>query len=352
VTALVVTGSTRVGHLDLGVDLSVAEGETLAVLGPNGAGKTTLLRLLAGLLPLANGTIALDGRVLDDPANDVHVDVDDRAIGVVFQDLLLFPRLDVLDNVAFGLRATGARRRPARREAQAWLERFGLGDRGHDAVSGLSGGEAQRVALARALAPRPRALLMDEPLSALDVDVRATVRRDLRDHLRHHDGPRILVTHDPLDAAVLADRVVVLEEGSVTADGHLSDLVAHPRSRWAAELAGVNLLQATAVGTHLRLGAGGGLVTAEPPGDGPVLVAVRPSAVALHAQCPEGSPRNVWQATVAEVEGFGERRRIRLDGRIPIVAEVTSDAATALQLAPGAPVWASVKATEVSAYPA
>jgi molybdate transport system ATP-binding protein len=232
-----------------------------------------------------------------------------------------------------------------------WLERFGLGDRGHDRVGNLSGGEAQRVALARALAPEPRALLLDEPLSALDADVRASVRRDLRDHLRHHHGPCIVVTHDPLDAAVLADRVAVLEAGSITADGQLADLVAHPRSAWAAELAGTNLLRGIAQGQELRI-EGGRLVAAEAPGDGAVLIAVRPSAVALHRTRPEGTPRNVWEATVAEVEGFGERRRVRLSGPVPIVAEVTVDGLAALGLAPGDPVWASVKATELRVYEA
>ena len=144
-----------------------------------------------------------------------------------------------------------------------WLERLGLAERRSDRVGGLSGGEAQRVALARALAPGPRALLLDEPLSALDADVRGTVRRDLRDHLRHHEGPRILVTHDPLDAAVLADRVVVLEQGRITASGQLAELVAHPRSAWAAELAGTNLLRAIGRGEptcelDARRVAGGG----------------------------------------------------------------------------------------------
>jgi molybdate transport system ATP-binding protein len=218
-------------------------------------------------------------------------------------------------------------------------------------VASLSGGEAQRVALVRALAARPRALLLDEPLSALDADVRATVRRHLRDHLRLHDGPRVLVTHDPLDAAVLADRVVVIEAGRVTAEGRLAELVAHPRSTWGAELAGTNLLRARARGRHLEL-EGGGALTAAEPADGAVLVAIRPSAVALHADRPDGTPRNVWPARVAEVEGFGERRRVRLDGPVPIVAEITVDGQEALGLVPGSPVWASVKATELRVYPA
>jgi molybdate transport system ATP-binding protein len=352
VTGLVVDGSTSAGAFELCVTLAVDEGETLAVLGPNGAGKTTLLRAISGLCPLEAGGIALDGQVLDDPAAGVWVAPETRSIGVVFQDLLLFPTADVADNVAFGLRAAGLSRRAARARADDWLERLGLGGRGSDRVGDLSGGEAQRVALARALAPEPRALLLDEPLSALDADVRATVRRDLRDHLRHHDGPRILVTHDPLDAAVLADRVVVLEHGAITADGQLADLVAHPRSTWAAELAGTNLLRGVATGRFLDLEEGGQLVAPEPPGDGAVLIAVRPSAVALHAEQPAGTPRNVWQGTVAEVEGFGERRRVRLDGSVPVVAEVTVDGLASLGLAAGGAVWASVKATDLRVYPA
>ena len=269
----------------------------------------------------------------------------------MFQDLLLFPALDVTDNVAFGLRAGGMRKAAARARAVEWLERLGLGARRADRVGGLSGGEAQRVALARALAAGPRALLLDEPLSALDADVRATVRRDLRDHLRHHEGPCLLVTHDPLDAAVLADRVVVLEAGRITASGTLGELVAHPRSAWAAELAGTNLLRGMARGTELRLEGGGVLLAAEPPGDGRVLVALRPSAVALHTELPQGSPRNVWPCTVAEVEGFGERRRVRLEGSVPVVAEITVDSQRAMGLEPGARAWASVKATELRVYP-
>jgi molybdate transport system ATP-binding protein len=349
-TALTISGSSQAGALEVAVDLAVGPGETLAVVGPNGAGKTTLLRMVSGLLPLEAGTIALDGRVLDDPTNDIFVAPEERSIGVVFQELLLFPALDVTDNVAFGLRATGMSRAPARARAGEWLERLGVGPRRADRVGGLSGGEAQRVALARALAPGPRGLLLDEPLAALDADVRATVRRDLRDHLRHHDGPRLLVTHDLLDAAVLADRVVVLEGGGITASGQLAELVAHPRSTWAAELAGTNLLRGSARGTELHLDGGGLLLTAEPPGDGPVLVAIRPSAVSLHRARPEGSPRNVWRATVVDVEGVGDRLRVQLGAELPIVAEITVAAHAALGVMPGVSLWASAKATEVTAY--
>lgn len=351
-TGLRLAGRTTVGSLVVELDVTVAPGETLAVLGPNGGGKTTVLRMLSGLLPLESGELWLDDRVLDAPATRSFVPIEHRSIGVMFQDLLLFPDLDVTDNVAFGLRAAGAGKGQARSEARAWLDRLGLGARADDGVSGLSGGEAQRVALARALAPTPRALLLDEPLSALDADVRADVRRQLRDHLRLHAGPCVLVTHDPLDAAVLADRVVVLEAGGITAAGRLTDLVARPRTAWGAELAGTNLLPATARSTTVVLAGGGILTVAEAPGDGAVLVAIRPAAVALHTSRPSGSPRNVWEATVADLEEFGERVRVRLEGPVPLVAELTTAGLDALGVVPGSLVWASVKATGLTAYPA
>ena len=217
-------------------------------------------------------------------------------------------------------------RRAAReRRRREWLERLGLGAAARDRVGGLSGGEAQRVALARALAPGPRALLLDEPLSALDADVRATVRRDLRDHLRHHEGPCVLVTHDPLDAAVLADRVVVLEDGTDHRErSRWPTWSRTPASAWAAELAGTNLLPATGTGTELRLDGGGALLAAEPPGDGPVLVAVRPSAVALHTDAARGSRRATcgrarWRRSrgSASAGGCGSTGRCRSSPRSP-----------------------------------
>jgi molybdate transport system ATP-binding protein len=353
VSGLVLDGAATAGALELALDLSVAPGETVALVGPNGAGKTTVLRVLSGLVPLRAGRVALDDRMLDEPDTGTFVEPEERSIGVVFQDLLLFPHLDVAGNVAFGLRAAGHRTADARRQAGVWLERLGLGGREHDEVGTLSGGEAQRVALARALAPGPRALLLDEPLSALDADVRAAVRRDLRAHLATHEGPRLLVTHDPLDAAVLAERVVVLEAGRVTDQGQLADLAARPRTRWAAELAGTNLVRATARGTELALvDAGGRIIAAEAPGDGPVLVAIPPRAVSLHRDRPAGTPRNVWEATVRSVEGFGDRMRVALAGPVPIVAEVTAAGLADLGVSAGGEVWASVKATEVAAYPA
>ncbi len=351
-SGLEVDARVRAGGLVLDVSLQVGAGETVAVLGPNGSGKSTLLRVICGLAPLDAGTVRLDGRVLDEPAARTRLAPEDRSVGIVFQDLLLFPGMDAADNVAFGLRARGERPDAARRTALAWLDRLGLGALADADPTQLSGGEAQRIALARALAPGPRALLLDEPLAALDADARTSLRRTLREHLVLHGGPCVIVTHDPLDAAVLADRVVVLEAGRITASGALADLVERPRTRWAAELAGTNLLPATASGGRVTLPGGATAVAADPPPDGPVLVAVRPAAVTLHRQQPEGSARNVWPLTVAGVEGFGERVRVRLDGEVALVAEITATSSAALAIGPGVAVWASVKASDVTAYPA
>jgi molybdate transport system ATP-binding protein len=339
------------GRLVLEAELSVATGELVVLLGPNGAGKTTLLRALAGLVPLQRGRVALDGTVLDDVAAGAHVPTERRPVGFVFQDYLLFPHLSALENVAFGLRARGLPKAEARRRAAAWLERVGLAAHAGSRPRALSGGQAQRVALARAMVGDPRLLLLDEPLAALDAATRTEVRRDLRRHLASFDGTRLLVTHDPLEAIALADRLVVLEGGLVTQTGTPAQVSARPRSAYVAELVGINLFRGRADGRSVRL-AGGGTVVAADDHDGEVFAAVHPHAVALHRRVPEGTPRNVWAGTADAVEVVGDRVRVQVTGPVPIVAEVTPAAAAELRLADGGPVWASVKATEVTVYPA
>jgi len=342
-----------VGLLDLDVELGVDDGEVVALLGPNGAGKTTVVRALCGLAPLEAGHVRLDHQVLDDPVGGVFVPVEERPVGVVFQDRLLFPRMSVLENVAFGLRARGLGRHAAREAARSWLARLGLADRAGSRPGDLSGGQAQRVALARALATEPRLLLLDEPLAALDATTRLEVRSELRHHLGAVAGARLLVTHDPVDALVLADRLVILEHGRVTQTGTPAEVAARPASRFVADLVGLNLLHGVAAGQHrVRLATGGELVVADAPPAGALAVAVRPQAVALHRTVPEGSPRNAWQGTVTEVEGSGDRVRVTVVGDVPLTAEVTAAAAIAMGLAPGDVVWASVKAVDVVVYPA
>jgi molybdate transport system ATP-binding protein len=341
----------RLGSLDLQVELEAADDEVVAVLGPNGAGKTTLLRALAGLLPLDRGRVELDGRVLEDVAAGVRVAPESRGCGVVFQDYVLFPHLSALENVAFGLRSRGAGRRQARAKAAEWLERVGLAGLEELRPAALSGGQAQRVALARALAPDPRLLLLDEPLSALDATTRAQVRRDLVRHLSGFRGTRLLVTHDPLEAAAVAGRLLVIEGGRLVQSGTPAEVAARPRSRYVADLVGVNLLRGDASGGTVRL-AGGGSVAIADPIEGEVFAVIHPRAVALHRRHPEGTPRNVWKGEAAGLESLGDRARVRIEGSFPLVAEVTAASVAELKLAAGGPVWASVKATEVSVYPA
>ena len=331
--------------------LGVEPGEVAVLLGPNGAGKTTVLRALAGLLPLAEGRVVLDGRLLDDTAQRVRVAVERRPVGVVFQEYLLFPHLSVLENVAFGLRSRGMRRAPARRAAAAWLERLGLRSVDGARPATLSGGQQQRVALARALATDPRMLLLDEPLSALDVSVRAEVRRDLRRHLREFPGVNLLVTHDPLEAIALADRLIVLEGGRILQTGSPAEVTEHPRSPYVADLVGVNLLRGRALGDAVEVD-GGGRLEVVGAGNGEVFAVVPPRSVSLWRSQPVGSPRNVWAGRARGLDLLGDRVRVRVEGRPSLVAEVTPAAVAALGLADGADVWVSIKATDVRVYPA
>ncbi len=335
----------------LDMPLAVQPGEVVALLGPNGAGKTTALRALAGLQPLSGGRVDLAGTCLDDGA-DVYVPADRRGVGVVFQDYLLFPHLSALDNVAFGPRCRGASRAESRATAQRWLDRVGLGDLAKRRPRQLSGGQAQRVALARALAMQPSLLLLDEPLAALDARTRLETRAELHRHLAEHPGPTLVVTHDPLDAFVLADRLVILEEGRVVQEGDAAAVTARPRTDYVARLVGLNLYRGRGTGHTVVVHSGLALESADTV-DGDAFVAFPPAAVALHRQAPEGSPRNTWEASVAGVTRHGDSIRVSLHGGPgDASADVTPAGAAALGLVPGQRVWAAVKASETRAYPA
>ncbi|MEU8968310.1 ABC transporter ATP-binding protein [Streptomyces monashensis] len=334
------------GAFGLDVSLTAAPGDVVALLGPNGAGKTTALRALAGLVPLTDGHLRLDGAPLEDTPPE------SRPVGVVFQDYLLFPHLTALDNVAFGPRCQGVPKTEARAEAAAWLERMGLADHAHAKPRRLSGGQAQRVAVARALATRPRLLLLDEPLAALDARTRLEVRAQLRRHLAEFEAVAVLVTHDPLDAMVLADRLVVVEHGQVVQQGTPADIARHPRTDYIAHLVGLNLYRGRADGHTVRLDAGPSLTTTEEL-SGPVFVAFPPSAVTLFRDRPTGaSARNLWRCEVEGLETHGDQIRADLTGELALAADLTTVAAAELDLHPGAAVWATVKATQTHAYPA
>jgi molybdate transport system ATP-binding protein len=329
----------------LDVELTAEPGEVVALLGPNGAGKTTALRALAGLAGLDGGHVTLNGARLD------RVPPEKRHIGVVFQDYLLFPHLTAVDNVAFGPRCRHVPRRLAREQAHEWLTRVGLADQVRKKPRQLSGGQAQRVALARALATEPALLLLDEPLAALDARTRLETRAALRGHLAAFPGATVLVTHDPLDALMLADRLVIVEDGRVVQTGDAAEVTARPRTDYVARLVGLNLFRGRAAGATVRLSGGFSLAAASSV-DGDVFVAFPPSAVSLYPSRPEGSPRNTWRATVTTVARHGDALRIELDGPIAVAADVTPAAAVQLLLEPGREVWASVKATSALAYPA
>jgi molybdate transport system ATP-binding protein len=353
VTGLQARVVVRRGPFTLDVEVAVAPGEVVAVLGPNGAGKSTLLRAVSGLEPISDGSISCAGTVLDDPARDVLVPPSKRRIGLVFQEYRLFPHLTVLENVAFGPRSTGMGRTEARMFAREFLDRLGLTDLADRRVDAISGGQAQRVALARALASRPEVLLLDEPLAALDAGTRLDVRRWLREHLRGSlfAGPTLLVTHDALDALVLADRIVVLEDGRITQQGTALDVARRPSTDYVARLLGLNLLRGRAADGVIALDGGGVLHVPDSALAGPVLAAVRPSAIALHVDRPEGSARNVWQGVVDGVEPFGDRVRVTVAGAPTVVVEVTRGAVSDLHVSVGDTVWLSAKATELEVYP-
>ncbi|MFC7326549.1 ABC transporter ATP-binding protein [Marinactinospora rubrisoli] len=339
----------RRGGFRLDARLRAAAGEVVALLGPNGAGKSTALRALAGLTDLADGRVVLDGR-------DMTVTpTERRPIGMVFQDYLLFEHLSALENVAFGPRARGVPKAAARARAAELLGRMGLAGHARRRPRELSGGQAQRVALARALAVRPRLLLLDEPLAALDAHTRVEVRSRLRRDLADFDGAAVIVTHDPLDAMVLADRVTVIEDGAVVQEGAPTEVARHPRTDYVARLVGLNLYRGEATGGTVVVAGGPARIEVAEQRSGPVFAAFPPRAVALYREAPVGTPRNVWRLRVEGVERFGDHVRVRLEdpaSGFAVSADVTPAGLAELAPVVGDSVWAGVKATEVRCYPA
>jgi molybdate transport system ATP-binding protein len=337
----------RPGHR-LDAALTAEPGDVLAVIGPNGAGKSTLVHAIAGSVPLDDGHVRFDGTTWEAPGAR-RVETRDRGIGMVFQDRLLFPHLSAVDNVAFGPRSRGARRREADAEAQRWLARLGVEDLARRRPAELSGGQAQRVAIARALAGGPRLLLLDEPLAALDVAVATGLRLDLARHLAGFGGVSLLVTHDALDAMTVANRVLVLDDGAVAQVGTPAEVAAHPRTEHVARLVGLNVLRGHSTGTQVLLHDGSVLVSAT-DAHGEVNVGFAPEAVTLTLEEPTGSARNRWPGTVLSATPHGGAVRVHLDAAPGLLADVTPASAAALGLVPGRRVWAAVKATEVRVY--
>jgi molybdate transport system ATP-binding protein len=355
---LAVDVAARRGSFEVRAAIEAAAGQTVALLGPNGSGKSTLVSCIAGLLAPSEGTIALDGELLDDAAGSAHVPPERRSIGVVFQDLLLFPHLSAIENVAFPLRARGVVRSEARERASRLLERLGVSGRADARPHDLSGGEVQRVALARALIGEPALLLLDEPLSALDVGARVRVRELVRDELALFPGVRVIVTHDPIEASMLAERLILLEGGRVTQSGSPEEIRSAPRSRYAADLVGLNSfrgrLEPIEEGAGRLATSGGDVVAPWPEGfaGGEVVGLLRPVDVTVSLEPPVGSARNVLRGPVTSIAVDGERARVRIATAPPLVAEVTLGSIERLGLREGVTVWASFKAVEVQVLPA
>ena len=363
--ALVMSGTVERGSFNLEADLIAAPGEVLGVLGPNGAGKTTLLRALSGLDALSSGSIRLGDLTLDDAHTDTFVPAQRRPIGLVFQDYRLFPHLNVRDNVAYAPRVQGAGRRQARAAADTWLQRLDLTALATRRPHEISGGQAQKVALARALAAEPRLLLLDEPLSALDAKTRLDVRAQLRSHIDQFTGPVLIITHDPLEAMIMADRLLVIENGHVVQQGTPAQVARQPATQYVARLVGLNLYTGTLDPATRRVHLDDGGVFTVTLGDDDlapsqgaaltsrrVLVGLRPSAITVHTAIPtHASPRNVWQGTVAALELLADRVRVQVDATPPALVDISAAAVADLALRPGTAVWLSAKATETEAYP-
>jgi len=342
VTARIIT---HLGEFDLDAQIEASPGETVALLGPNGAGKSTVLRAIAGLQPIDDGCIRIDSTPVDEPASRTFIPPEHRRVGMVFQDYLLFPHLSVGQNIAFGRKGLFKDN-----DASNWIDALDLRDLLKRKPHELSGGQAQRVALARALATNPRVLLLDEPLAALDAATKQSVRGQLRRFLQRFEHGTILVTHDPLDALVLADRIVVLEAGRATQEGPTTEVASQPRTDYLAALLGVTLLRGVATDGVIECATGGSLI-ASTSLTGDVVVVLRPQAISLHTNKPEGSARNVWHTMVTSVEVHHDQVRVALAGPPPLVAAVTPAAVAELGIAPGQRMWASLKATDITVHP-
>lgn len=341
--------TTRLGRLDLDVSLDVPAGRCVALAGPSGAGKTSILRITAGLLAPERGRVTCGGETWLDTEQGIAVAPEARRCGYLFQDYALFPHLRAWQNVAFALaESPRSARRP---RAHELLDRFGVAHLAEARPRTMSGGERQRVALARALAVRPAALLLDEPLSALDARTRAAASREVAAVLHEAAVPALLVTHDFEEAALLGDRVAVMDGGRIVQVGTAAELAAAPASPFVADFTGAVVLTGTARpagdGLTTVLLEGGGAVTSTEAARGSVAVSVHPWEIALAppGTADAGSARNHLEVEVVSVTAIGSRVRVGLAAPQPLTAELTGPAVRALRIEPGQRAVASWKAT-------
>jgi molybdate transport system ATP-binding protein len=346
----------KLREFDLEIGFDVRPAETLVIIGPSGCGKTTMLNMVAGLTEPDEGSIVLGGRTLWDGARAVHVSVEKRNTGYVFQDFALFPHMTVMENVAYGLRARKGRNREIPKRVGEVLSLFGIGHLRDRRPGNLSGGERQRVALARAIACDAEILLLDEPLGSLDAQTRNRVRGEMQRLLRLVQRIVIMVTHDYVDALTFGDRICVVERGQVLQIGDRQELLRHPRSRFVAELTGVNFYEGTVDAsredglTEIRVGDTRLHAVCDQQEAGDTMVAFFPSDVTLSRQPPSTSAQNVFSSRVEEIVHMGDKVRLALNGALPMCAEITADSLDALALSAGDTVHASVKATAIKIY--
>lgn len=338
------------GALVIEARLEARSGEVVGIVGPNGAGKTTVLKAIAGLWPISRGKVSINEWVVEDSEAGIRNPPEQRSVGMVFQDLRLFPHMSVADNIGYGLRLRGVPRKQARVLAEPLIETLGLAPHSKQKPGSLSGGQAQKVALARTLITNPQVILLDEPFSALDAESRPKVRRDMSLYFRHPDCTTIIVTHDPMEAKALCNRVIVMEEGRFIQEGEIDRIADDPKSRYAAESLGLNFFPGVAAGETVDVG---GEATLSVVGEhhGRVIVSFHPRAVVLHQTRPEGTARNVFKAIVRTVRHENGITRVTTAGSLSAVAEITRVSAEQLNLRPGAEVWLSVKAAQIQVTP-
>jgi molybdate transport system ATP-binding protein len=334
-------------------EFDVEAGQVLALVGPSGAGKSTCMAAIAGLLALESGRVALGSDVWCDTSLGIDRSPHERRVGFVHQDYALFPHLSVLGNVVYGARARGCSRTVARTRASEWLDRLDMAAFGDRAVAALSGGQRQRIALARALASGAEALLLDEPFGSLDVSTRNSVRRELGEFLREVELPTVFVTHDPTDALALANRIAILENGSISQIGPWEELLARPKTPFVADLFGLNFYRGDMSSNNGVWEARVGNVVFHVLGagtTGPVALAFPPSTVTLSLAKPAGSAQNTFQGVVREISPLPEKIRVVLDCGVTVAADVVREAAESLGLTRGQAMWISIKATAIQVY--
>ena len=343
----------RAGANPVSCRFKVGEGSAIALVGASGAGKTTVLRAIAGLVRPQRGRIACDGKTWFDADRLICVAPQQRDCGFVFAEYALFEHMSVVENVAFGLRAVGYDGKSARKKSLEALDLIGVAALGPRLASSLSSGEAQRVAIARALALQPRVLLLDEPLSAIDVERRPPVREVLQQKIEQAGMAAVLVTHEPVEAMLFSDMLVVMEDGAVVQRGSSAELRERPLTSYVAAFAGVNLYRGSAcplANGVSEVEVQGARLVIVGQVTGSVAVVIDPDSVVLSLARPESSARNALLGDVVSIVPDGAAVRVSVASTPPIVARITKQSANELGIAPGSSVYAAFKASEVRVH--